>query len=71
MTRKCKFCGREGAAPEVRGAKSVGVNVGNFRQTVDVDVEICEMCANVAIGAAIGEMMVKLGVMSKLGEVAR
>lgn len=52
--RKCDYCGREGTAPDVRGVKSVGINVGNYRMTMDVDLSICEMCANVVMGVAMG-----------------
>lgn len=62
MTRKCDRCGRVGCAPEVRGAKSAGVNVGNFRATVDVDVALCERCAEKVIGRAMGELILALTV---------
>lgn len=56
------MCGREGTAPDVRGAKSAGVNVGNYRQTVDVDVALCERCAGKAIGRAMDELILALTV---------
>lgn len=62
MTRKCMKCGREGTAPEVRGAKSAGANVGNYRRTVDVDVSLCERCADKAIGRAMDELILALTV---------
>ena len=62
MTRKCQMCGREGTAPDVRGAKSAGVNVGNYRTTVDVDVELCERCAGKVIRRAMVELILALTV---------
>jgi len=62
MTRKCQMCGREGTAPDVRGAKSAGVNAGNYRTTVDVDVALCERCAGKAIGRAMDELILALTV---------
>lgn len=62
MTRKCQMCGREGTAPDVRGAKSAGVNVGNYRTTVDVDVALCERCAEKVIGRAMDELILALTV---------
>ena len=43
--RKCDYCGREGSAPDVRGAKSAAVQVGNYRASANVDVSVCEECA--------------------------
>jgi hypothetical protein len=54
------MCGREGTAPDVRGAKSACVNVGNYRTTVDVDVALCERCAGKAIGRAMDELILAL-----------
>ena len=44
--RKCYFCGREGYAPDVRGTKSAAVTIGNYRMNADVDLTICEKCAD-------------------------
>ena len=33
--RKCDYCGREGSAPDVRGAKSASVSVGNYRMPIE------------------------------------
>lgn len=60
--RKCMKCGREGTAPDVRGAKSAGVNIGNYRQVVDVDVELCEECAGKLMRRAMDELILALTV---------
>lgn len=60
--RKCEFCGAEGCAPKVRGAKSAGVNVGNFRATVDIDVSLCEECADRLMRRAMDELILALTV---------
>lgn len=44
--KKCDYCGREGSAPDVRGAKSVAVQIGNYRVNVEVDLTVCEECAD-------------------------
>jgi len=58
--RKCGICGREGTAPDVRGAKSAAVSIGNYRLAVDVDLAICEKCAGKAMQAAVDELIVEL-----------
>lgn len=58
--KKCMYCGKEGTAPDVRGVKSIGINVGNFRITESVDIEVCEMCANVMMGTAMGNMLLQM-----------
>ena len=46
-------CGREGHAPDVRGASSAAVSLGNYRQAADVDIVICEECAGKAMAEAL------------------
>ena len=58
--KKCMYCGKEGTAPNVRGAKSVAVSIGNFRMAANVDIEICDMCAEAMMGAAVGRLLFEL-----------
>ena len=58
--RKCDYCGREGSAPDVRGAKSAAVQVGNYRASANVDVSVCEACANRIMGVAMGKLLEQL-----------
>jgi len=58
--KKCERCGREGTAPHVRGAKSAAVSIGNYRMAVDVDVELCDRCADAIMGVAMGKLIVLL-----------
>ena len=60
MTRKCDYCGREGNAPHVRGAKSVAVQIGNYRMNVDSDIAICEKCADRIMSVALDALAVEL-----------
>ena len=60
--RKCDYCGREGSAPDVRGAKSAAVSVGNYRMTIDVDVALCERCAERIMAEALDVLTVELTV---------
>ena len=62
MTRKCDRCGREGCAPDVRGAKSAGVNIGNYRMAVDVAVTLCDECAERIMARALDELVLALTV---------
>lgn len=64
--KKCEYCGRKGTAPNVRGCKSAAVSIGNYRLAVDVDVEICEKCAE----KMMGEVMSKLIVLLETGRSA-
>lgn len=59
--RKCDYCGREGGTPHVRGARSAAVSIGNFRTAVDVDVTLCEQCAEKVMYRAIKELVIDLG----------
>ena len=58
--RKCDYCGREGNAPNVRGAKSAAVSIGNYRMPVDIDVTICEECADKIMYRAIKELVIDI-----------
>lgn len=58
--RKCDYCGREGSAPDVRGAKSAAVSIGNYRMSASIDVGVCEACANRIMGAAMGRLLEQL-----------
>ena len=60
--KKCDYCGREGSAPDVRGAKSASVSVGNYRMPIDVDVTLCERCANRIMGVTMGRLIEQLQV---------
>lgn len=63
--RKCEYCGREGSAPDVRGAKSASVSVGNYRASACVDVAICSDCADRIMGESLDELLARLeGVMA-------
>ena len=53
-------CGREGCAPEVRGAKAAGVNIGNFRLPIEIDAVLCEECAGKAMARAAAELLAAL-----------
>ncbi|MBR4687084.1 MAG: hypothetical protein IKP01_02120 [Bacteroidales bacterium] len=55
--KKCEFCGKEGTAPNVRGAKSAAVSLGNYRMAANVDVEICESCADAVMGEMLGKLL--------------
>ena len=44
-TRKCDYCGKEGNVPAVRGANTVGVQLGNFRRAMTTSVVLCADCA--------------------------
>ena len=59
--KKCEYCGREGCAPDVRGAKSAAVSIGNYRMGASIDVSVCEACANRIMGAAMGKLFEQLG----------
>lgn len=58
--KKCEFCGREGTAPDVRGARSVAVQIGNYRMNVDSDVVICDKCADRFMSKALDALAVEL-----------
>lgn len=58
--RKCDYCGREGSAPNVRGAKSAAVSIGNYRMPVDIDVTICEKCAGRVMRKAMDALILEL-----------
>ena len=58
--KKCEYCGREGTAPHVRGAKSAAVSIGNYRMAIDVDVELCDRCADMIMGVAMGKLIALL-----------
>lgn len=60
--KKCEFCGKEGGAPDVRGCKSAAVSIGNYRLAIDVDVEVCERCADRIMGVAMGKLIEQLQV---------
>lgn len=60
MTRKCEYCGREGTAPKVRGAKSAAVTIGNYRLNIDIDVQLCEGCADRIMAKAMDALIVEL-----------
>ena len=60
--KKCTKCGREGTAPDVRGVKSAGVNLGNFRLAIDISDELCEECAGKAMARAMDELILALGI---------
>ena len=60
--RKCEYCGREGSAPDVRGAKSASVSIGNYRMPIDVDVALCERCAERIMAEALDVLTVELTV---------
>lgn len=64
--RKCDYCGCEGSAPDVRGAKSAAVSVGNYRLSASIDVGVCEACAERIIGVAMGRLLEQLS--GKVGE---
>lgn len=55
--RKCDYCGREGGVPHVRGAKSAAVSIGNYRAQADVDVTICEACADELMRDAVARLV--------------
>lgn len=55
--RKCEYCGREGTAPKVRGAKSAAVTIGNYRMNIDIDVQLCESCADRIMGVTMGKLI--------------
>lgn len=59
--RKCEYCGKEGSAPDVRGAKSAAVTIGNYRLNASIDVGVCEACANRIMGIAMGKLFEQLG----------
>lgn len=58
--RKCEFCGAEGCAPKVRGAKSAAVSLGNYRMSAPVDVELCDACADAVMGELLGKLLGRL-----------
>lgn len=58
--KKCEHCGREGSAPHVRGAKSAAVTIGNYRMAVDIDVQLCEKCADRVMAKAMDVLTVEL-----------
>lgn len=58
--KKCEHCGREGVAPHVRGAKSAAVTIGNYRVAVDIDVQLCEKCADRVMAKAMDVLIVEL-----------
>lgn len=58
--KKCEYCGKEGSAPDVRGAKSAAVSLGNYRMAMNVDIEICDACANRIMGATLGALIEQL-----------
>lgn len=58
--KKCEFCGTEGTAPKVRGAKSAAVSIGNYRLGISIDAEICERCAERIMGEAMSKLVVLL-----------
>ena len=58
--KKCMYCGKEGTAPHVRGAKSASVGIGNFRVAENIDVEPCDNCADEVMGAVIRELLLQL-----------
>lgn len=62
MTKKCEYCGREGCAPKVRGAKSAAVSIGNYRMAVDVDVEVCEECSEKLMAKAMDALILAITV---------
>ena len=55
--KKCDYCGREGNAPDVRGTKSAAVTVGNYRMNADVDLTICEKCADEVMRKALNVLI--------------
>lgn len=59
--RKCDYCGREGTAPDVRGAKSAAVSIGNYRMPIDVDVTLCADCADELMARVMDELVLQLG----------
>lgn len=58
--KKCMACGREGNAPHVRGVKSAAVQLGNFREQVDVDATLCEACAGRVMQKAMDALIVEM-----------
>lgn len=58
--KKCDYCGREGNAPDVRGTKSVAVQIGNYRMNADVDLTVCEKCADRIMSVALDALAVEL-----------
>lgn len=58
--KKCDYCGREGTAPDVRGTKSVAVQIGNYRMNVECDLTICETCADRFMSGALDSLAVEL-----------
>ena len=58
--KKCNYCGREGTAPDVRGTKSVAVQIGNYRMNVECDLTICETCADRFMSGALDSLVVEL-----------
>lgn len=58
--RKCDYCGREGSAPDVRGAKSAAVSIGNYRLSASIDVGVCDACADRIMGVAMGRLLEQL-----------
>lgn len=59
--RKCDYCGREGTAPDVRGAKSAAVSIGNYRFAIDVNVTLCADCADELMARVMDELVLQLG----------
>lgn len=55
--RKCDYCGLEGGVPHVRGAKSAAVSIGNYRTQANVDVTICEECADKLMRDAVAHLV--------------
>lgn len=60
-TRKCDYCGAEGTAPHVRGAKSAAVSIGNYREAACIDVRICDRCADEVMRDALRAVLERLG----------
>ena len=60
--KKCEYCGKEGGAPNVRGCKSAAVSIGNYRLAIDVNVEVCDRCADRIMGVTIGKLIEQLQV---------
>lgn len=58
--KKCEFCGKEGTAPNVRGAKSAAVSIGNYRTAASIDVEVCEGCADAIMHEALGKLLLRI-----------
>lgn len=58
--KKCDYCGTEGTAPDVRGAKSAAVSIGNYRMNVAIDATLCERCADRIMGKAMDALLLEL-----------